>query len=64
VSLLGLLLPAGFLASAPVQNPLFGFVLMAAFGAASMELIGLRRARELGLATGMLLCGGVLGPPA
>ena len=107
MSLLGLLLPAGFLASAPVQtalavsfgaavvsgivgvftlirghafaghaladvssaggaasyvlgiNPLFGFVLMAALGAASMELSGLRRAREQGLATGIVLGAGL-----
>lgn len=107
MSLLGSLLPPGFLTSAPVQtalavsfgaavvsgivgvftlirgqafaghaladvssaggaasyvlgiNPLFGFVLMAALGAGGMELIGLRRAREQGLATGIVLGAGL-----
>jgi zinc/manganese transport system permease protein len=40
-------------------NPLLGFVIMAVIGAGGIELIGVRRARERSLATGIILGAGL-----
>ncbi|TKI03166.1 metal ABC transporter permease [Martelella alba] len=40
-------------------NPLLGFVIMAVLGAAGIELIGVQRARERSLATGIVLSAGL-----
>jgi zinc/manganese transport system permease protein len=40
-------------------NPLFGFLAMAVIAAGCMDLIGVRRARERGLATGIVLGAGL-----
>jgi zinc/manganese transport system permease protein len=40
-------------------NPLLGFIVMAAIGAGAIELVGVRRARERSLATGIVLGAGL-----